>query len=83
MMQMIGTLNTMLFLTSQAELAAPTNSTSKSHADQTADLYVVGAAGPDGNDAPDTFVAADVWEFDFCNGRSVTAHCFAEFGVEV
>jgi hypothetical protein len=60
MMQMIRALSTMLFLARQAELAAPTDSTGEAHADQTTDFDVVGAAGPDGDDAPDTFVAADV-----------------------
>lgn len=83
MMQMIRALSTMLFLARQAELAASTDSTGEAHADQTADFDVVGAARSDGDDAPDTFVAADVREFDFCDGCSVAVHCSPGLGVEV
>lgn len=43
----------------------------------------LGQAGAEGDEAGDAFVAADVWEFNGCNGRARGAGGGAGGGVEV
>ena len=71
---------------SETRIAAPTDARAEANADEGAEAdgwVVLGEAGPEGDDAGDAFVAADVGEFDGCYGRTVGAGCCAGGGVEV
>jgi len=71
---------------SEARIAAPADSRAETDAYEgaEADCWVVlGEAGAESDDAGDAFVAADVREFDGCDGRAVGAGCCAGGGVEV
>ena len=75
-----------LLIAGQARGAAPTDSRVEPDAYQSAEAdrwIVLRQAGAEGDEACDAFVAADVWEFDGCNGRAIGAGGGAGGGVEV
>ena len=75
-----------LLVACQARGAAPADTRAEADADQgaEADCWVVlGQTVTEGDDAGDAFVAADVREFDGCDGRAVGAGGGAGGGVEV
>lgn len=75
-----------LLIAGQARGAAPTDSRAKPDAYQGADAdcwIVLGQAGAEGDEAGDAFVAADVWEFNGCNGRAIGTGGGTGGGVEV
>ena len=75
-----------LLVAGQARGAAPTDSRVEPDAYQSAEAdrwIVLRQAGAEGDEACDAFVAADVWEFDGCNGRAIGAGGGAGGGVEV
>lgn len=82
MMQVIRLLRTMLLLASQTELASSTDPARESDSDECAEFDVV-AAWAECDDAPDTFVAADVGEFDGCYRFAVSTGGCAGFGVKI
>lgn len=80
---MVSTLDTVLLVPRQTKLASTTNAAQKSNADQTTQLDPVAAIWPDGNDASDAFVSADVWELDVCDGAAVRACSRTAFRMQV
>jgi hypothetical protein len=83
MVQMVRALHAVLLCSSKTELASATDTTRESDAHQPADVQIRATAWTQGDDAADTFVAADVGEFDLRDGVAVWAGCGAVFGVEV
>lgn len=86
MMQMVRGIRTVLLRAGEAVLAATTHAAREADADETADAdrgVAVREAGTERDDPPDAFVAADVREFDRCDGTAVRAAGCAEAGVEI
>jgi len=83
MMQVIRTLNAVLLLAGEAELATSADATCKADADQITDLDVVGASFTLDHDPAYTLVTSDVRKFDLGNRIAVWAGGSARLGVEI
>lgn len=73
MMQMICRFDTMLFFSSKAEFAASTDARGEpdSHQHPNVDIGRFGVnTRTESDDSPNSFMAADVWELDVCDGRA-------------
>ena len=85
-MKMIRCFDAMLFLAGQAELAAPADARGEADADQHAHIDIgrlVVNTWTERDDTSNSFVAADVWEFDVYNGSAGGGCCGSAGGVEV
>lgn len=84
MVEVVGRVETVLFLTGKAPFAAAADAAGESDADELADVSCVwGDVGSEGDDARDTFVAADVGEFDVGDGGAFVGGGGALFGMEI
>lgn len=82
-MEMVRSLLAILIFAGEAEVAAPTDSTCESYANELTNLDVVATIGTDLDYATNTLVAADVGQLDVGDRFTFVGGGGASHGVEI
>jgi hypothetical protein len=73
-MKMICALDAMLFLSSQAEFAAPANATGKADSHKATELNVIRATRAYSDNTSNTFMTSNMRKFDLCYRSPIRFH---------